>query len=54
MIEGYGRDIAHADAEKCIYKHSDRLAAAIRRPDRPNDPWEVIKKGAWKAERFFV
>lgn len=53
-MDGRGVDISLADADKSIYKLSDRPAETIRRPHRTNDAWEVIKKGSWKLVSFFI
>lgn len=53
-MDGRRVDISLADADKSIYKLSDRPAETIRRPHRTNDAWEVIKKGSWKLVSFFI
>lgn len=53
-MDGRSVDISLADADKSIYKLSDRPAETIRRPHRTNDAWEVIKKGSWKLVSFFI
>lgn len=53
-MDGRGVDISLADADKSIYKLSDRPAETIRRPHRTNGAWEVIKKGSWKLVSFFI